>query len=162
MINEAIDSMTAQQDAAMFTNPEELLLDQPVLGCYYTSSTQYTNYDLCSGSMCAYNSQCESGCCWSVSGYSYSYAYSDYCQTTYVCDSWDDVSDALTWLWVTISVTVFLCIIGCIICCVCCLKKRRREAELLQAMHHDAVNHSQNSAPTVVFTQQQPVGGQPG
>ena len=155
---DAMDSMTSYQADALQGGMGE----HGLLGCTYTTTQYYSTYDLCLGSVCTYNSQCNSGCCLSTS--SYLYSYNDYCQTDSLCTSYYyydytyDIGSALAWLWWTISAVVFLIIVGCIICCVCMVKRRRREAELLTAMHHDAVAHSSQQAPTVVF--QQPMQGQ--
>ena len=149
MMNDAIENLAANPEVV-----EAGLGEHAMLGCTYNYSySDYSTYDLCYGSLCQYDGQCNTGCCWG----SYSYSTGS-CGYASLCNAYDDLGSTLAWLWWTIASTVFLCIIGCVICCVCMAKRRRREAELLTAMHHDAVAHSNNNAPTVVFQQpmQQP------
>ena len=123
----------------MYDEGENCLYD------YYRSSG-YKN--LCVGSPCAYNNNCNSGCCSGGLGY---------CQY----DSWCDDYVNLAWLWWTLA---SVCLILCIVSMIVGAKRRRRQMELAHAIHEahhaDPCNNGQN--PQVVYVQQQPGMMQPG
>ena len=79
------------------------------LGCVYASYIYYGYRNLCVGSLCGYNNNCNSGCC---SGYGGACQYSDWC---------DDVN--LAWLWWTLA---SVCLVLCIVSMILGAKRRRR------------------------------------
>ena len=83
--------------------------DSNDVGCFYTNYITYGYRNLCVGSLCGYNNNCNSGCC---SG------YAGYCQYSSWCDHYD-----LAWLWWTLA---SICLILCIVSMIAGAKRRRR------------------------------------